>query len=195
MKFEPRVLDNLFSEQDRVKLRSLLDSNSPDKSWIDKDSGRRVQKYTELETYFSKKLEPLARELFRDSTLKTTYSVYLDYNEPTASLAMHLDNNACRYTIDYCVSSITPWGVVIDGVEHFFDPGQGLAFMGGYSYHGRNPMPNPENNRVEVIMFHFCPEDHWYFTEGPDYIYTLSDEGRLSEGDSYHLSPKLSKPL
>lgn len=193
MKFEPRILDNLFSEEDRAKLRKLLDSQSPDKSWIDKDSGRRVQKFSELDSYFSKKLEPIAKKLFGDSTLKTTYSVYLDYNQPTSSLETHLDNNACRYTIDYCVSSVTPWGVIVGDTEYFFNPGQGLAFMGGYSPHGRNPMPDPENNRVEVIMFHFCPEDHWYFTEGPDYIYTLADEGRLSEGDSYHLSPNLLK--
>jgi hypothetical protein len=67
--------------------------------------------------------------------------------------------------------------------------------MGGYDSHWRNEMPDPENNIVEMIMFHFCPEDHWYFTEGPDYVYTLKENGLLEtlEVDSYELSPKYLK--
>jgi hypothetical protein len=139
-----------------------------------------VRKYAELEEVFSKKLEPLARQIFGDETLKTSYSAYVDYNQPTSHLPMHLDMNACTYTIDYCVSAKTPWGVVIEDEEFFFKPGQALAFMGGNDNHGRNPMPDPENNRVEMIMFHFVPADHWYFTEGPDYIYKLHAESKES---------------
>jgi hypothetical protein len=193
MKFNPVLLDNLFSEDDIIKLKNLVASQDYKNSWNDKNNSRGVKKYIELEEYFSKKLEPVAKKVFGDDTLKTTYSVYLDYNKPTAKLDMHRDNNACRYTIDYCVSAKTPWGFVIEDTEHVLLPGQGLAFMGGYDAHGRKAMPDPENNRVEVIMFHFCPEDHWYFTEGPDYIYTLEEQGLLGDFDSYDLSPKLNK--
>jgi len=193
VRFTPVVLDNLFSDEDTEKLKALISSEAYKNSWTDKKSSRGVKKYSELETYFSKKIEPLAREIFNDPTIKTSYSVYLDYNKPTANLTMHKDNNACTYTIDYCLSAVTPWGVVVEDKEYMFSPGQGLAFMGGHDYHGRNPMPDPENNRVEVIMFHFCPEDHWYFTEGPDYVYFLQESGKLPEGDSYELSPKRQK--
>jgi hypothetical protein len=176
MHFNPVVLSDLFSKEEQARLRSLLDSKEYLKSWSDKAHDRRVRKYAELEEVFSKKLEPLARQIFGDETLKTSYSAYIDYNQPTSQLPMHLDMNACTYTIDYCVSAKTPWGVVIEDEEFFFEPGQALAFMGGHDHHGRYAMPDPDNNRVEMIMFHFVPADHWYFTEGPDYVYKLHAE-------------------
>lgn len=181
MHFRPVVVLDVFSEADKAELQALLDSGQAKKSWADKNMNRGVKKFTELEEHFSKKLEPLAREIFGDKTLKTTYSVYMDYNQPTSNLPMHKDQNACVYTLDYCVSQITPWGVVVGGEEFFLEPGQALAFMGGHDLHGRNAMPNSEANRVEMIMFHFCPEEHWYFTEGPDYIYKLAAEGKLEQ--------------
>lgn len=190
MYFNPVVLDEAFSAEDREALVALLNSGTPTKSWKDGASSRLVKKFDELETYFSKKLEPIAREIFGDPTLKTTYSVYLDYNKPTSKLTPHRDTNACTYTLSYSVSAKTPWALTIAGEDFTILPGQALAFMGGFDEHGRGDMPDPENNRVEVIMFHFCPEDHWYFTEGPDYIYYLNDNGLLKDGDTYELSPK-----
>jgi len=189
MHFTPVILNNLFSDEDREALLNLLSSNKHSNNWNDKHRSRVVKKFPELE-YFSKKLEPIAREVFKDNTLKTSYSVYLRYDKPTSQLEMHRDNNACTYTIDYAISHKTPWAMTIEGEDFFIEPNQGLAFMGGYDSHGRKDMPDPENNVVEVIMFHFCPEDHWYFTEGPDYVYYLKDNDLLPHGEAYHLSPK-----
>lgn len=193
MHFEPVLIKNLFSLEDTRLLRELIDSKNYKNSWVDAVKSREVKKFPELEEYFSKKIEPIARTIFNDPTLKTTYSVYLDYNKPTSQLPPHLDNNACTYTIDYSLSAKTPWGIYIQDTLYHCPTGDGLAFMGGHDYHGRPEMPDPENNRVEVIMFHFAPADHWYFTEGPDYVYTMSDMGILPEGDSYHLSPQKVK--
>lgn len=192
MYFQPKILDNLFSKEDHLRLKELVDATSTDKDWLDKYRDRKVKRFSELDQYFSKKLESAAKAVFSDATLKSTYAVYLDYNKPTSKLPSHKDNNACTYTIDYCLSAITPWGVVVEGEEFLFTEGQGLAFMGGYDAHWREDMPNPEHNRVQVVMFHFCPADHWYFTEGPDYVYELQDSGILDEleVDPYELSPK-----
>jgi hypothetical protein len=187
--FKPIVLDSVFTEEDQKKLREILDSQAHSKNWVDHKNSRRVIKYDELESYFSKKLEPVLQKIFDNPRIKTTYSVYLDYDKPTSKLPPHKDNNACTYTIDYCVSAKTPWGVIVEGEEFIFGPNQALVFMGGHDSHWRNAMPDPENNRVEVIMFHFCVDDHWYFTEGQDYMYELMDKDLLPEGDSYHLSP------
>lgn len=188
--FRPIILDNVFNEEDVEYLKQLINSKSYEKNWVDPKNDRRVLKFKELETYFSKKLEPLVQKIFDNPKIKTTYSVYLDYDKPTSKLPKHLDNNACTYTIDYCVSAKTPWGVVVEDEEFVFGPNQALVFMGGHDFHWREAMPDPETNRVEVIMFHFCLDDHWYFTEGEDYVYYLMDNDLLSEGDSYHLSPK-----
>jgi hypothetical protein len=190
MHFEPVLIKNIFSIEDRNKLIEVLKTSTPNKNWLDPDKNREVKKYTELETYFSKKLEPLARQIFKDSSLKTSYSVYLNYNKPTSSLPPHKDNNACTYTIDYCVSQKTPWPLIIEGKEFQIPENAGLAFMGGHDMHSRGDMPSPDTNVVETIMFHFCPGDHWYFTEGPEYGYYLLDNNLLENSESYYLSPK-----
>lgn len=190
MHFEPKLLKDLLSAEDHESLKQLVNSNRHDKNWQDKQRDRGVRRYRELDEYYSKVIEPKAREIFGDSTLKASYAVYLDYNKPTSKLFPHRDNNACTYTIDYCVSSITRWPVVVEHEEFSFGEGEGLAFMGGYDAHWREDMPDPEHNRVEVVMFHFCPEDHWYFTEGPEYFYYLQDNGLLEDYESYLLSPK-----
>jgi hypothetical protein len=187
--FNPVVLNDVFSSEDVQYLRQLLNSKSYAKNWLDPNNDRRVLKFTELDSYFSKKIEPIVQEIFGSTRIKSTYAVYLDYDRPTSKLPAHLDNNACTYTVDYCVSAKTPWGVVVEGEEFVFGPNQALVFTGGHDYHWRNDMPDPENNRVEVIMFHFCLDDHWYFTHGQEYMYDLMDNGLLPEGDSYHLSP------
>lgn len=190
MYFEPVLIENIFSKEDRNKLLQTLKIAEPHKNWLDRDKNREVKKYSELEKYFSRKLEPIAKEIFKDSTLKTSYSVYLKYNKPTSSLPPHRDNNACTYTIDYCVTQKTPWPLVIEGKEFHIPENAGLAFMGGHDEHSRNEMPDPNSNIVETIMFHFCPEDHWYFTEGPEYAYYLQDNNLLEQFESYYLSPK-----
>jgi hypothetical protein len=192
MHFQPIIIDNLFTLEEHNKIKELIQNEKAERSWNDKSLDRNVKKYSELDSYFSKILEPKAKKIFSDNTLKSTYSVYLLYDRPQSKLTPHKDNNACTYTIDYCLTAKTPWGVVVEEEEYIFGEFQGLAFMGGYDSHWRDEMPDPENNVVEVIMFHFCPEDHWYFTEGPDYVYTLKEAGLLDtlEVDPYELSPE-----
>ena len=192
MHFAPKPLKGIFSLEDHKLLRDIIDKEETSRSWQDKEKSRRVERYNKLDDYFSKILEPLAQEIFSDKTIKSTYSVYLDYDRPQSKLPPHKDNNACTYTINYCLSSKTPWGFIVEGEEYIFNEGEGLAFMGGYDSHWREDMPDPENNRVEIIMFHFCPGDHWYFTEGPNYVYELQKSGALDtlEVDPYELSPK-----
>lgn len=193
MHFDPVIVESLFDKDDMRALRILLDSGNPIKNWKDPHNDRRILKFTELDTYFSKKIEPLVRAIFQDQTALASYAIYLDYNKPTSKLPLHKDNNACTYTIGYSVSAKTPWPIIVGDREYIVPPGSAIAFMGGHDDHGRPDMPDPDNNRVEVVMFHFCPKDHWYFTEGPDYFYELMDSGRLSKGDSYHLSPSQQK--
>lgn len=193
MHFYPQIINNLFTPEEQRLLRETIDSKSATSSWNDKERSRGVRKYSELDEYFGKIVEDKAKEIFSEPELKSTYSVYFDYDKPTSKLHPHRDNNACTFTIDYCVSAKTPWGVVVEDEEFVFEPGQALAFMGGHDAHWRNDMPDPETNRVEVVMFHFCLPDHWYFTEGPDYVYVLEEAGTLRDFDSYDLSPQLRK--
>ena len=169
---DPVILDNVFSETDKSDLRFHIDSvlNS---ATYDPGFQRSLKGTPELENHFSKMLEPMARELFKDDTLKTSYSLYSKYANPKSWLAKHKDDNACTYTLDYCLSAKTPWGIFVENKEYTIGEGQALAFMGEDQEHWRGPFPDPDNNIVEMIFFHFVPEDHWFFTKGRDYIYEI----------------------
>lgn len=177
MFFTPVNLGKVFSEEDATKLEKLVYGGDYIRNYVDDRNSRTVRKVRGLKEY-SSKLLPIAREVFNDPTLKGTYNVSLSYDK-TSKLAFHKDMNACVYTIDYCVSSNIDWPLIVEGQEFSIARGEALAFMGGDDLHGRNSMPDAEDARVEVVMFHFCPEDHWYFTEGPEYIKVLAERGEI----------------
>jgi hypothetical protein len=179
MHFNPVLIGSgVFSEEDRLSIQELVaQEDKASKTYFDGRHQRDISRYKELSVY-ADKLLPVAREIFKDPTLKNTYNVFLSYGKDS-TLTFHKDHNACVYTIDYCVSSNIDWPLIIENQEFNFSAGQALAFMGGHDLHGRNPMPDVNDARVENIMFHYCPEDHWYFTEGPGYFKVLAERGEI----------------
>lgn len=179
MHFNPVLLpSNIFSAADKAQIAALVkDDTRAKKRYTDDRHGREIRRIPELEI-FSAKLLDIAREVFGDPTLKSTYSVHLAYG-PDSTLTFHKDHNACVYTIDYCVVSNVDWPLVVEDTEFDIPQGRALAFMGGHDLHGRNEFPKVDNGVVSNIMFHFCPEDHWYFTEGPGYFRVLAEKGEI----------------
>jgi hypothetical protein len=178
MKYRPKLIPKPFSKVDMDDIFRLVRSDEYQRKYFDGRHSRDLARFNELEVY-NQKLEKIAREVFNDPTLKGTYSVYIDYDKKDSNLTMHKDQNACVYTIDYCVSADFDWPLTIEDEDFVIPVGQAIAFMGGDDLHGRKP--KTRDGRVENIMFHFCPADHWYFTEGPDYIKVLAAEGKLAE--------------
>jgi len=177
MHFQPVLLTpEIFSAEDKKEILEIV-SDEKNIKGVDDEHARKIGKSKKL-TKFAEKLVPVARKIFDDSTLKPTYSVILTYGKDS-HLTFHKDQNACVYTIDYCVSANVVWPLVVEEKEFSIPEGQALAFMGGHDLHGRRPIPDADNPEVVNIMFHFCPEDHWYFTEGPEYIRVLMDQGKL----------------
>lgn len=181
--FDPIILNDVFDKKDFKKLKSFIEENQ-NNLIFDTRSHRLDLQHEILNTYFCKKLEPLAKEIFKDKTLKTTYTHYSKYNHPLSNLIRHKDINACTYTIDLCISANTPWGIWIENKEYVLSPGQAIAFLGEEQEHWRGPFPDPYDNVVEMIFFHFAPEDHWFFTHGPQYKQELE---RLANIKNDHL--------
>jgi hypothetical protein len=179
MHFRPVLLDsNIFSDSDKNGITALVaEKAANNKNYIDELHHREVGRWKALREY-ADKLVPVAREVFNDPTLMPTYNVYLKYGSDS-HLSMHKDQNACVYTIDYCVSENVDWPLTVEGEEFSIPAGRAIAFMGGHDLHGRTSPPGISDALVENIMFHFCPADHWYFTEGPDYIKVLAERGEL----------------
>ena len=170
--FEPVIVDDVFSPSDFSDLRFHIDTILSSTTY-DPTFQRSLKNSPELENHFSKILEPMAKAIFKDNTLKTSYTLYSKYQNPKSWLKKHKDDNACTYTLDLCLSAQTPWGIFVEGTEYLLSQNQALAFMGEDQEHWRGPFPDPETNCVEMIFFHFVPEDHWFFTKGRDYIHEI----------------------
>jgi hypothetical protein len=118
------------------------------------------------------KIIDLAKEVFKKD-VKPTYAMWGLYRGFRANLPRHIDDNACTYTIDLCLSQKYQWPLWVEGKEYHLDSNQALCYYGEDQYHWRNEFPNPAFNEVQMIFFHFAEPDHWFFTKGQDYFEEL----------------------
>jgi hypothetical protein len=167
---DPVIIDNVFTPEQIARLHQL--KKEPARNAEYDPYCRRFMIHTdELERDYSSKLEPIAREIFGDPSIRTSYSAYIKYAWANSRLPRHLDMDAGEYTIDYCLSQKTePWGIFIDGKEYFLKPNQAIAFVGSKLEHYRNEMTDPENNEVEMLLFHFEPGNSWLFNRCDDFV-------------------------
>jgi hypothetical protein len=129
------------------------------------------------------KLTDTAREIFDSKTLLPTYALFAHYEgqDPAPSLYKHKDDNACTYTLDMCVYQNEPWDLFVEDNAYTLSNNQALAYYGNEQFHWREEFPNPENNNVGMIFFHYVEPDHWYFTKGPEYLKVV--RGQMTEED------------
>ena len=121
----------------------------------------------------AEELTPIAREVFGSSTLLPSYTLGSIYAGSQAQLWKHRDDNACTYTLDLCVWSNTPWDLWVEGKPYTAVENEAVAFWGNDQEHWREAFPDPANNEVAVIFFHFVEPDHWYFVHGPQYLQVI----------------------
>lgn len=178
MFFTPKRVVDLFTEEQRAELVSIVDEyhGANKKFYFDDISDREVRRSKKLEK-FTALLEPLAKEIFGDPTLKATYSLLLSY-DANSHLVGHHDTNANIYTINYCVRSNVEWPIWFgegeDRIGLDIPEGEALAFMGCDDFHYRE-RTNQDDADLVLVMFHFCPSDHWYFTKGEGHFKDVQD--------------------
>ena len=170
MRPEPRIVKDFLSPHDYAVLHKYL--NSKDKSelnWSDSFGRFHLSNDSTLDN-LSNQLLPIARNIFNSTTLLPSYTLCSIYKTPRAQLWKHKDDNACTYTLDMCVWAKTPWDLYVDGKPYTLGGNEALAYYGNDQEHWRNAFPDPENNEVAMIFFHYVEPDHWYFTHGPQYL-------------------------
>lgn len=183
---DPVVINNFLNEED---YQILLDNlKNPKQFSYDPGFSRYCIADNQLHILkeLSNKLIPIARNIFNSKALMPTYTLFAHYEgqDPEPSLYKHKDNNACTYTLDMCVYQVEPWDLYVDNKPYTLYPNQALAYYGNDQLHWREKFPNPQNNHVAMIFFHFAEPDHWYFTKGPDYIKVITGEIKESEWKS-----------
>jgi hypothetical protein len=177
----PVVIKDLFNSNDFLNLGKLFNdvkSFSYEEGfsrWIVADG-----QIKELKNY-AYMITPLARSLFNSDSLLPTYALFSHYEGINARLHKHKDDNACTYTIDMCLYQKKSWDLYVEGNPYTLNPNEALAYYGNEQEHWREDFPDPENNNVAMIFFHFAEPDHWFFTKGPSYISVIRNQ--ISEED------------
>lgn len=119
------------------------------------------------------KVLPAARQHFKSETLLPTYTLFAHYLGEKACLPAHIDDNACTYTLDYCLYKSVDWPLFVEDKAYLLKPKEALAYYGTKQEHWREKFPGTNTDHVAMIFFHFAEPDHWYFTKGPHHIFEI----------------------
>jgi hypothetical protein len=177
----PYLLENVLPPQDHKDLQNLAMSLwVNDKTTFDESFGRHqwaIWDGTHKENIeplkrFHEMLLPLAREEFESETLVPSWCLISIYEGDKAKLWKHKDDNACTYHINYTIFHKTPWDFYVEGEKFSPKENDAVISYGNDQEHWREEFPDPEHNLVANAFFFYTEPDHWYFTEGPHYLYS-----------------------
>jgi hypothetical protein len=173
---DPFIVQNILPEEDLKNIQKYALNmwiNNPN---YDNAFGRHQWANTPELVDLHNKLTDLAREYFERPDIKPSWCLLSIYEGKEAKLWKHKDDNACTYHIDFCVFQKTAWDLWVENNDeskpYTLQENDGLFMYGNDQLHWREKFPNPETNLVCNAFFFFCEPDHWYFTEGPDYLNT-----------------------
>lgn len=169
---DPEIIDSVFLTQDIANLKQYAKSMKQNFPNYDISFGRHQWANTEELYFFHNRLLDIARKHFEDDSILPTWNLLSIYEGTQAKLWRHRDDNACTFHLDVCIYQNEPWDLWVEGKPYKLLENQALAMYGNDQEHWRERFPNPETNEVCNAFFFFAKPDHWYFTEGPEYLYT-----------------------
>ncbi len=189
----PYLLKTIFPEKEHKELQNLaMGLWASDKTTFDQGFGRHqwaIWDGTHKENIeplkkFHEMLLPLARKEFESETLVPSWCLLSIYEGSNARLWKHKDDNACTYHINYTIFHKTPWDFYVEGIKFQPEENDAVISYGNDQEHWREQFPDPEHNLVANAFFFYTEPDHWFFTEGPHYLYSgiraKKDENLLS---------------
>jgi hypothetical protein len=172
---DPFIVKNVF---DQYYFRAL--QKYAINLWINNEGsaysdgfGRYQWANTEVLNEGANLLLPMAKEKFKSETLKPSWNLLVIYETEKARLWKHKDDNACEYTIDYCLFQKQPWDLWVENKPYRLKENEALFMYGNAQEHWREDFPEPETNMVAYAFYFYCEPDHWYFKYGPSYLDTV----------------------
>ena len=173
---EPFIVNSILPEEELKSLQKHAMNLWANKPTYDESFGRH-QWFGEPElSRVHNLLTEVAREYFGSPTLIPSWCLMSTYEGDSAKLWKHKDDNACTYHIDLCVFQKTPWDLWVEyngkAKAYTLNENDGLLMYGNDQEHWREEFPDKDNNLVCNAFFFFCEPDHWYFKEGPQYLYS-----------------------
>lgn len=173
------IVNKILSPLDFDRLRAHF-INHPLLNEIGSDEfGRKLigEMHDPILSEYSNIVLPIAKKIFKSETMLPSYALFAEYSAESITLHRHKDANACTYTVDLILYQDKTWGLWIDGVEYLAEENDAICFMGENKEHWRESI---DNNKLKygVVFFHYVEPDHWWFTEGKDYVNIVRDSMR-----------------
>lgn len=163
--FIPRVESNIFEKEYFLFLQEYFASHSGNKNKnFDYYGSKRTDSYEDnVLNDALNKLLPKAREYFNNNSIIPTYAIFSEYSGEQAMLDKHKDVGPCTYTIDLSLYYKYPWPLYIEGEKYIFLENEAVLFYANDQEHWKDSFPNPEINRVGIILFHYVDQNHWWW--------------------------------
>lgn len=156
---DPIIIKNFFPEQRYSGIMNVVQSLEKN-SWSHQATwGRYTMSNKWLDKIGIYEIDR-ARKIFDNNNILFTYSL-LSYYSEGSSLPMHLDDNACTYTLDVCLYAKKPWPLIVEGKEYLLENNEALGFYGNDQIHGRTDFE--PGNEVLMLFLHFADKNHWWF--------------------------------
>ncbi len=165
----PRVEKNAIENKRFMFLQNYF-MNHKDVGFqrFDKYGSRRIDSFDDQELL--KLLEDftlVARKWFDKEDIVPTYAIFADYVGEQANLDEHYDVGPCTYTIDICLYEKTTWPLIIEGKEYIFHENDAVVFLANDQMHCKSAFPDPENNKVGIVLLHYVDPLHPWLSLKP----------------------------
>jgi hypothetical protein len=168
--FEPKVIKNIFDEPFFQYIQNYF-ANHPQIKNIPYDNygSKRLDSFDDIVILEClDKLTNFAREKFAQKDIVPTYGVFAEYSGANAQLDEHLDVGPCTYTLDIGLYHNTPWNLFIENKEYEFDENEGILFLANDQRHWKESFPDPEINKVGILLLHWVSPDHPWLKYSPE---------------------------
>ncbi len=162
------IFKNFFTSEEEKTLRDLIETNRLLEPGSSRFAPMIIEQMSRSQIEFiipeniKEKLLTLAKQFVDDPDLELTHYQYLDYfgkygNGNSPNLPPHLDveNYYTKVSIDYQMSSNIDWPIVVEDQGFTLKDNEVLVFEASDRIHWRDPIILKEDDRCEVIVFHF----------------------------------------
>lgn len=120
------------------------------------------------------KLLPVASDIFKTQTLAPSWNVLDIHEGPATRVNKEVYDSACTYAISILIYQRFSSEITLNGDSTFeLTENDGLFFYGNKATRFREPRSTPEGNVLAEATFFFVEPDHWWFTEGENYLYDV----------------------
>lgn len=167
------MLKNFFDKDEFEKFKQHCLQKNPTKADLHHEWNRYLLGNDEFSDELHKKFTPLAEQIFKKENLVPTFNSG-GWSKGISKMEPHYDSNACTYSMNMSIYTKTEfWPIIIEGQKFTLEEGDAVFSYGEDQIHGRDYMPDPENNEVINWFWFWVDQDHWF-------VNTKTDEERRS---------------